>query len=417
MIPLMSRAAPVQVDAPSFDGQAAQVMAQLQAALTELFTSVDEPITRAVDVERAFRLDKTLSWQIFRLSQSADLAEAANVPARTSVRRLLDAAKRRRVPKSVLERVSVAFEHFESFTAIHGGDRAGLMSMVSGLTGVAGGSSQQYDLRVRKSLFRGNAHMWGVQARMAIRTGIFVPRPGTDRVEDIAMVIGDIDLVRRRQTDPLTMLWWLKTEDLPSEVQQPDSAGSAPHTDNNQPPVDHALEILAEFSSKPLPRMVRNQDEGALGETELIVPAGNAGATTVYSMHRREGVSSHPGTSFFGQTLCTMPLETMVWQILIPVGWSNPSSARAAVYGRRHHPEQVFNQRTADLMAQRETFDYLGVHEGVPPLTGDPTHPAVVRHVIELAGWGGLRFDVYRCRVQYPMMHTLLVTRVDAIKR
>ena len=164
-----------------------------------------------MDAERVFRLDKTLSWQVFRLSQSVDLAEAANVPSRTSVRRRLAAAQRKKVPKPVLEKVGAAFERFESFATMHGGDRAGLMSMVSGLIG---DSSQQYDLRVRKSLFRANAHMWGVQARMAVRTAIFMPHPGTNRVEDVAMVVGDLT-ARRCQSDP-TMLWWLKTSDDPT---------------------------------------------------------------------------------------------------------------------------------------------------------------------------------------------------------
>src|SRR5689334_2582279 len=110
MIRSMPRARPVQVEAPPLHGLAAEVMGELHAALSELLANTGEPVARAVDVERVFRLDKTLSWQVFRLSQSPDIAEAGNVPSRTAVRRLLDAARRRRVPKPVLDRVAEAFE-------------------------------------------------------------------------------------------------------------------------------------------------------------------------------------------------------------------------------------------------------------------------------------------------------------------
>ncbi|MBC7773230.1 MAG: hypothetical protein H7210_12090 [Pyrinomonadaceae bacterium] len=37
-----------------------------------------------------------------------------------------------------------------------------------------------------------------------------------------------------------------------------------------------------------------------------------------------------------------------------------------------------------------------------------------VTHVLKRLGWFGTRFDVYRARVLYPVMHTLLSLRADA---
>jgi len=68
-------------------------------------------------------------------------------------------------------------------------------------------------------------------------------------------------------------------------------------------------------------------------------------------------------------------------------------------------------------MAQRVILDYLGAHENVPPAPGQAGHAGAVRHAIEVSGWSGTRFDVYRCRVDYPVLFTMFSARVEAAKR
>lgn len=412
---LMTKTQPVLAAALPFEDGVVAVMRRLHETVLALVGALPEAIRRAVDLERALRIEKKLAWQLFRLSRKPEFGDAANVPSLASIARVIDAARKKGVPEPVLSELNEAFGQFENFAVIHGGDRHGLISMVSGLSGE---KSEQYEIGVRKSLFRGNAHVWGVHARLAVRTGIFVPRAGTDRVEDVALVIGDHDLAKRRQSDPLVMLWWLWTSDDPKSGSTSTGSTSGPGSANPADGVvDHGLEILPEFCTYPLPKMVRRQAADGTPETELIFPPGRGSAISTYSLQRRENTRANPGGSFFGRTLFTMPLETMVWEMLVPVGWSDPSTARASVYGRRHHPELVYEERTYDLLGQRETLDYLGVHEGVPPLAGAPNHANAVRHSIERAGWAGTRFDVYRCSVEYPVMYTMLVVRADALQQ
>jgi hypothetical protein len=53
----------------------------------------------------------------------------------------------------------------------------------------------------------------------------------------------------------------------------------------------------------------------------------------------------------------------------------------------------------------------------VPPLPGEPAHAGAVRHAIESSGWLGTRFDVYRSRVEYPVLFTMFSARVEIAKR
>jgi hypothetical protein len=363
---------------------------------------------------------------VFRLSQTTDLDETANVPSLTSAKRLIDAARRRGVKEKTLTRVRNAFERFEDFARAHGGDRAGLISMVSALSG---GKDEQFEINTRKSLFRGQSHIWGVHARMAIRTAIYVPRPGQEpgaslerRVDDLGVVTGDVDMVRLRQSDPLVMLRWMETKrDRDRRVQPPGDAGAAGSAGDNGGAAKASgvrVDVLAEFSSNPLPQMISRPVKNGPAETDLVFPPGKTGAVTLYTTELHENIiSSGEDMGFASGTFFTMPVEVTVREVLVPVGWSDPATARASVYGRRHHPEQVYEMRTADLLPQREVLEYLGAHDGVPPLSGSPQHAPAVRSVIERHGWGGLRFDVYRCRVDYPLMHSLLLAKIDMVRR
>lgn len=41
----------------------------------------------------------------------------------------------------------------------------------------------------------------------------------------------------------------------------------------------------------------------------------------------------------------------------------------------------------------------------VPRMAEAPQYPEMVRHVLERMGWAGRRFDLYRARIEYPLLH------------
>jgi hypothetical protein len=240
---------------------------------------------------------------------------------------------------------------------------------------------------------------------MVVRTSITVPRAGTNRIEDSAALAGDIGVQRRRIGEPFTMRSALS---LLEDVQNPDAPP-------REPKARFEMELLREFSTSPLPEMRRKPAVQGVPETELWFPPGRSGAINLYSAYSAENLPIPPGDQFGGQTLYTIPARQAVWEMLIPVGWSDPTRTWARIYGRRLRPELVVERRPEDLLPQRETLNHLGVHSGVPPLTGSPRHAEAVRSVLARHGWLGMKFDVYRCRVEYPAMFTMLAVLVDAL--
>ncbi len=401
---LMSGSQPVEVSARSVDDSAAAVMTDLREALNGLLGVLADPIDRAVDLERSLRLDKKLAWQVFRLARSQGLSEVANVPPRPSVRRLLDAARRRKVPKRLVEKVESAFRRFEALVVEHGGDREGLFSIIGSRTGATG---EQFELKVRKTAFRANAHIWGAQAQMQVRTLIHQVRAEPVYAENTVLISGDVGLQRLRQSDPLVMVRWWAVSEAPAGGA---GGGAAPV-------VDHQVALLPEFCSRPPPRMVAKPAPDGSMETELVIPAGRTGAVTLYSSQLFENTAQSRQALYFGRMFVTLPVEEAVWELLVPVGLTDPATARPVVYGRRAHPEQVYDERPGDLLPRQGTCAYLGEVESVPPLEGAPGHAGAVRHVLAARGWLGMRFDLYRCRVRYPVLHTLVCLKVDGARR
>ena len=394
----------------SLESQAAEVVGQVRESLRVLLDELPGPVLQAVDLQRALDLDKKLAWQVFRVARSTGLAEVANIPPRSSIRRLVQAARKHRVQKPLLDRISAAFTHFEEFTVQQAGDREGLHSLLSG---TSSGKNDQYEAKIRRALFRANAHIWGAQVRTQVRTVIWLPRPD-QRVEDVVLVMGDIGMQRLRESEPLSIVRWIRTHDSPGNSVTGDS--TAPRVQTG-PSVDKGVGLLREFCSDPLPEMVPKQSVLGGVETELVIPAGRAGAVSIYSRQMMENGEPTPHSLYDGRMFVTMPVETVVWELMIPAGLTDPASARVAVYGRRPHPEQVYDERPRDLLPQQESVRYFGQLDHVPPLEESPQHAAAISHVLAEFGWLGKTFDAYRARVQYPVLHTLLCVRVDAARR
>jgi hypothetical protein len=357
-------------------------------------------VARAVDLERQLQVDKKLAWRVFRLVNSSGLREAANVPGRPAMKRLLASAEASGAPGPVIRRIADASERFERFATMQGGNRE---EMISLMVRMAGETSDSYELRMRKSFFRAAAHMWGVQAQMQVRTMIQGPVDSPQRYRGV-LVAGDIGLQRRDPMRPLVVSARLeaKSDETPTgtEVEYPDDG----------PP---RVELLTEYCSQPLPQMVPQRSISGHAETEMVFPvSGRAGAITLYTSRSVAGVDENP-VGVNAKMFVAIPAESVIFDLVVPAGQTDPASARVAVYGRRHHPEHVLEQRPSDLFPQQETVTYLGAAENIPAIAGAPRHHEAVREVLQRYGWLGARFDIYRCRVQFPVLHTLLALRVD----
>ncbi len=401
----------VQIPFEHFEEAAKDVMIDLHSSMNDLISALPGTIRRAVDLERALGVEKKLAWQAFRLSRGSGIGEMANIPSLASAARLSEAALARGVPATVAERVSAAFERFESLVVEHCGDRACLLSMVSGL---GYERRERTEVRVRRAHFRSSAHLWGVQARSQIRTLIYCPTGPKGETLEAILVSGNVGLQGMRRGEPVTISSWLSPLHKPGAENAPLTGG----VDGAGPGPTPGFELLTPFCSEALPEMTHVPARSGVMETEMVIPsAGRVGALTLYLSQRSatEGDARERGAG--GGMFVSVPVEEIMIELLVPAGLTEPATARVAVYGRRHHPERVFEERRVDLLAQHESVSTFGPNDRAPGVECSPRHQEAVRFVLAKYGLTGTCFDVYRCRVKFPVLHTLVVIRVDPIRR
>lgn len=60
----------------------------------------------------------------------------------------------------------------------------------------------------------------------------------------------------------------------------------------------------------------------------------------------------------------------------------------------------------------KEHPEYLGTSLAAMRAGDVPNHSDMLRKVLTEMGWGNTRFDIYRVRVPYPIMHSVIYLRV-----
>lgn len=119
---------------------------------------------------------KKLAWQIFRIAAATSpITEVRNIPASSSIRRLKECARRKKLDKVIIDELATAYEQFEAFASVHAGTREGLISMLSGISEQ---KNDAFEVKVRKGLFKGNAHVWGMQADLSSAPASSTAGPG-----------------------------------------------------------------------------------------------------------------------------------------------------------------------------------------------------------------------------------------------
>jgi hypothetical protein len=379
----------------AFIAAAEPVLSRLRTAVRRLVDAAPTPVRRAADLQRALSVEGPLGWQIFRLAMVTDpFASVFYIPRAGSMAKVLRQAREQGFDAGAAAAVAVAFQEFERLVARQAGGRGNFDAMIAAM---GRGASEQIDTKQRGAAFRANTHVWGLRVRTDYRGAIWHPgsRPGW---EHGAMITGRIDLQHLRPTAVLGLLRGAVTEE-----------GGAP------PGPSARTHVLEEFCSSPCPRVEVIQ--GVDGFREVIRPSGVGAAAAVtffgYLM-ALDWNQGRPQASWGARTLSTVPSEVMLTDLLIPRGWASPEAARVSTHGNLSDVQGVFADEESFTMPARETVQYLG-HDLEMLHTPDvPRCPELVRSVIGQLGWLGTEYDIFRCRVRYPILHSMVALMVGA---
>lgn len=388
-----------------FRREASEVMGRVCRAIGQLIEHLPGPIRRAADVQRILAVDKALGWQLFRVGSGADpLSAGPHVPRPAPLAKALRAAARCGVPPLVISEAGQAAEAFEALVGRHAGDRGAFDAMARSL---APDDADQIHLKDRRAAFRANSNIWGINAVASYSCVVY--QPGRQAgMEDSALIIGQVGLQKLRPSANFSVGYrWsvYKSEGPTGEVRtrvaaQPDA------------------EFVEAFSTSPLPGLrTREVEPGVMEATLELSGIGRSGAVTYFVRHIARAASDHATPSWYGgNSICRVPAEVGVYDVMIPRGWCDPSTAGVTTFGNLQDWKRVASRNPADRLPCAAAISHLGDDIGRLQTPVVPRCPEMIREVLRGLGWEQTRYDIFRCMVEYPILHTGVATKFDAAR-
>jgi hypothetical protein len=403
-----------EIDRLPFEASANKVLQTLRTSIRAVIGSVPQAgrIKRAADVQRAFTIDSKLAWQLHKLAfADKPLREASNLPKTASMKRFLRAAEAQGVDRDLIRTAEAAMDDLDRLIEVHAGNFDAFESMLSGLQGA---DSEATDLAHRRMAFKAQSHILGTQARTQVNCYILnASRDNPDKL-DVAMIRGKINLRRFRKDASVVVASIGVSND---EGDQPDAVVREAIDEG----ADGAIAVMREFCSRPMPGF--RSVQGSLGMTHLQLAddtVGNQSAVThVVGDVTRAAVERYQGPHDkvqMCQALVRSPSEVLVLDVLAPAGLFADSDPRIAVFADERSGDAIAAGRDHDRLPCRETISHLGRGAEVIHSPDVPRYAEMMTYVFGRLGWDASTFDVWRCRVEYPIMPSSVVVSFDLLK-
>lgn len=408
--PALADATGVQTE--SVPQAAARVVLELRDAIAQLIQSLPERPYRAADLKRTLGVDQPLASRTWRLAGAREAAEViGTAPTINQLRRVVRAAEKAGAKPAAAEAARAAIARLSASLEVNATDIAHFEAMVVRAPGGAG-SGEALLRKHRRAAFMANNQVWGARAQGAVHCCVFFESEDQRR-ESVLVVRGFTGFHSLRPGSPLELRSRFRF--VPGYESAPTSAPTLPAQVEAPPPV-----MLTEFGSGPTARLETVEAAGGYHVTRVCVPvAGKSDASTFYFERVAHDTAdtkqpAHPVFSLL--TFVQVPAEWMDLTLWVPGGRSDPSTLHADVYACGYSPENARLCREDDRVEVHPRVAYLGRHVNPPPNRDIPRWSEAISHVLEKHHLAGRKFDVYGCRVAYPILHSVVRIRVDGVK-
>lgn len=377
-------------------GETAAIFHRLQNAIRRIIAAAQVNGIKAMDLRRVFDLNYALAWQLHSLASQPDLRLAARVvPKRKAMERFLLAAERLTTAELVQE-ARAAYDAFELTVVKHAEDRESFDAMVT-LQGPRDAAGLR---KIRRNAHRANAIAWGITSRCVTYTCIVHERP-TGEIEGL-LIYGHLG-VQRLCTD--TALF------LPA----PTRYANKPNEDTA--PDDLAWEFIENACSSPLPQVKHTM--GRDRSRHIFVQLEGLGKQSEAQVYWRLFKPTMPASMDSPMhpicMRCAVPAELMLIDLLVPRAWIRGDP----IIESRMGTAEGYDIWARDLERQaglpfENDGSFLGHSFSSLHSPAAPHYADLVQSEIARIGWSEDAFAIFRCEVQYPLLHSLVELRVKS---
>ena len=366
------------------------------------------------DLQNILGVDRNVSWQIFKLLGPIEtLSTISYIPAGVSLRKVLAAAKKKGVSEENIAEAVSAFAALEQFISETTGDREQFETMVMSYADSV--ESAQVGMQHRKSAFKADCHFFGVACDTLSMALFFHPgqKPGTVDFVGLRQMLG---LRRLRASTDLVIDRWKINKD---KSDREDDFILSDALDLEAAAVHNAA-VLPEFCTQPLLPLVTQIDE--TGDLRTLLKHRDIGvgrevdiATARIVRGMAPGLTSDGRPMFDGLVEIGRPTRIQVidnfvhrptWPNLVP---------HAGVFA--HLPRRIPSKvdREGVRLPFNEPFSYLGSGADVLRIREVPRYPELIQYACQKMGWRFQDMDLYRIRLEYPLMDSNVLLRLESI--
>ena len=312
------------------------------------------------------------------------------------------------VDPSIIEDVKAAYTAFQELVTAKAGDRTSFDSMVSGIFE----QDDQTSLLHRKAMFKGARHYWGSQIDTYLTVGINHPA-ATPGVFDYAHLRIKSGLQRlRSDTDVIADSFKLSvaSDGEDTFARQPLDREAA---------MKYSAPILPEFCTKPLPELRTAQARNGTTISEFIgTEVGRSSAANlVFGQVSRASQlspsSDGSGLGFGDNIRITTPTALLIADMLVHRPTFPQLNPFLNVYDLINTDAGLEFHRPPVKLAFSERIKKF---DGGPQDAWTrevPRYTEILRYVHGCLGWKLEDFDLYRVRIEYPLLHTRIAMGFD----
>lgn len=395
----------VELPPSSFEIDTSECISKLRASLTALTTAVGPKFSRPIDLKRTLGVDAKLSWQVFNVINEPDpLAAVKLVPGEASVNRLITAAEKLGVSRRIGESVREAMADFQRVVQRHAEDREEFDFMASSSSGAS--SAATAELAFRRVAYRAESNIWGVSADLFGATTIV-------RLSDDRTTTDEVSLMNKMGCRRLR-------PDAPTSIMAYRNYGaSVAPADRDRVPLDQAAadrygaHLMPKYCSQPIPPFKTwKRPDGYMSVDVLSREIGRQGAIslTLGQIYRRcplaRGLEGEP--YYHINMRVGTPSALLQNYILIDRRSFGPIKPQVVAFRQTPGDENPAVALSAPQLLTRDEIRFLGTGRSTWNTPDLPRHEEMIQDAFNEIGWNPADFDVYRLRIEYPPLHSVI---------
>ncbi|HWL09995.1 MAG TPA: hypothetical protein VNQ76_16440 [Planctomicrobium sp.] len=384
-----------------FERETIAVLSSLKNAISCVLIHLGG-IRRPTDLEHLLQLDRTLAWQLIKVSETeTPLENATIIPSLVSMERFAKAAIRLGVPAEQTESMLDSCREFENLVKRQAGGRVCFNSMVSAAT--MDDDWHATERQHRRNIFRGASHMTGTQAGVMCSTVIH--RRG-DRPQfcESLMLSGFVDL---------RVLWKIDAINVYRSRFSSRALGADFRKGMQREPIFKERGttgyLLSEFCTGPSPnvRISDGADGWILGDL-LNAEIGIPGESTVLfgSCYRNVPYPALTDRYIASQSQIYIPVKLVMIDLLIEPGLFPGWLPSACVRVGTSMTDQVAPGSEERTLPTRVELERIGT--GPALIKEFPRYSEAVQTTCSQAGWNIKNYENWRLRLEFPLFQSMI---------